>query len=143
MNGVACDQVQTAAVNPSPAAPWQNDVGTLPQGLLQAWEGVYRDYMAAAERLDTIAPQNRHVLAELSANVAVAWRRMAVSPGVEWWIGAAFNAAAEAFDQQAREWTGQWHGDPMGRPTERSAKHERPGLDLINSLSSTDVGLGR
>jgi hypothetical protein len=143
MNDVACDQAQTTAVSSSPAAPWLKDVGTLQQGLLQAWEFVYRDYMAAAERLDTMAPQNRLTLAELSANVAVAWRRMAVSPGVEWWAVAAFNAAAEAFEQQAREWTGQQHGDPMGRPTERSAKHERPGLDLLNSLSSTDVGLGR
>ena len=78
--------------------------GLAPAHLLSAWEAVYRDYVSASDRTDGKNVQDRQVLAQLSARVAVAWRRLAEAPGVEWWLVAAFSTAAEAMEQQARDW---------------------------------------
>ena len=68
------------------------------------WEAVYRDYVSASGRADLKIVQDRQTLAQLSARVAVAWRRLAQAPGAEWWLVAVFSTAAEAMEQQARDW---------------------------------------
>jgi hypothetical protein len=73
--------------------------GLVPAHLLSAWESVYRDYVSAS----AATVQDRLGLAQLSARVAVTWRRLAEAPGVEWWLVAAFSTAAEAMEQQARD----------------------------------------
>jgi hypothetical protein len=77
--------------------------GLVSPHLLSAWEAVYRDYVSASDRLDAKNVQDRQVLAQLSARVAVTWRRLAEAPEVEWWLVAAFSTAAEAMEQQARD----------------------------------------
>jgi hypothetical protein len=76
--------------------------GLVPAHLLRAWEAAYRDYVSASDRAD-VNVQDRRGLAQLSARVAVTWRRLAEAPGVEWWLVAAFSTAAEAMEQQARD----------------------------------------
>ena len=80
------------------------DLGLVPAHLLRAWEAVYRDYTAASDRVDIENPRDRRTQAELSARLAVAWRRLAAAPGVEWWLVAAFSTAAQAMEQQAHDW---------------------------------------
>lgn len=86
-------------------APERSGGDLLPAHLLDAWEAAYRDYVSASDRTDPKNPQDRQVLAQLSARVAVTWRRLAEAPGVEWWLVAAFSTAAEAMEQQARDWS--------------------------------------
>lgn len=71
---------------------------------LGAWEAVYRDYVSASARADAQNRQDRQELAQVSARVAVTWRRLARAPGLDWWLVAAFSTAAEAMEQQARDW---------------------------------------
>jgi hypothetical protein len=73
--------------------------------LLKAWEAVYRDYVSASDRTNAKNIRDRQVQAELAARVALAWRRMAEAPEVEWWLVAAFSTAAEAMEQQAQDWS--------------------------------------
>lgn len=75
----------------------------VPAPLLRAWEAVYRDY-ASSDRVDVRIARDREEQARLSARVAVAWRRLADAPGVEWWMRAAFATAAEAMERQAHDW---------------------------------------
>jgi hypothetical protein len=79
------------------------DWGIVPAHLLRAWEAVYRDY-AASDRADVKNPRDRREQAELAARLAVAWRRLAEAPGIEWWLVAAFSTAAQAMEQQAHDW---------------------------------------
>jgi hypothetical protein len=72
--------------------------------LLGAWEVVYRDYVSASAHTDPSNVHDRQVLAQLSARVAVTWRRLAEASRNEWWLVAAFSTAAEAMEQQARDW---------------------------------------
>ncbi|MGB3438575.1 MAG: hypothetical protein WBA97_07450 [Actinophytocola sp.] len=75
----------------------------VPAYLLSAWEAVYRDYVST-HRVNAMNVRDREVQAQLSARVAVAWRRLAEAPQVEWWLVAALSTAAEAMEQQARDW---------------------------------------
>ncbi|TDV54903.1 hypothetical protein [Actinophytocola oryzae] len=53
--------------------------------------------------------------ARRSAAVAVAWRRMAAVPGLEWWVVGALWTAAEAYELQARDWEGGYAGTVVTR----------------------------
>ncbi|MFC4856765.1 hypothetical protein [Actinophytocola glycyrrhizae] len=84
----------------------------VPADLLRVWEGIYRDYLATSQLMDNGDIGKREVLARLSAQVAVTWRRMADTvPGSEWWLRAALLTAAEAMEHQAGDWCGR-----RGRP---------------------------
>lgn len=74
----------------------------VPDVLVQRWQAVYREYMTAAQTHSTTSEDHAN-MARLSADVATAWRQMATTPELEWWMTAALTAAAEAFEQQARE----------------------------------------
>lgn len=84
--------------------PERGSVGLVPAHLLGAWEAVYRDYVSVSSRTNARNIRDRQELAQLSARVAVTWRRLAEVPGIEWWLVAAFSTAAEAMEQQARDW---------------------------------------
>lgn len=80
----------------------------VPAELLRVWEDVYRDYVATSRLMDSGDAGKREVLARLSAQVAVTWRRMADGmPGGEWCLKAALLTAAEAMEHQARDWSGR------------------------------------
>lgn len=98
---------------PSPVAPGgevvvMNGGNLVPADLRRVWEGVYCDYLATSELLDAGDVGKREVLARLSAQVAVTWRRMADTvPGGEWWLSAALLTVAEAMENQAHDWSGR------------------------------------
>lgn len=74
--------------------------------LVAAWESEYRRYGQAAE-LSLWAggdPGDASAMADASASVAVAWRRIAGSTVLPWWLLAAVDSAAQAFEAQAQEW---------------------------------------
>jgi hypothetical protein len=76
--------------------------------LVQRWEGVYREYGTASQRLSGAEPGDRIVarqMARASADVAAVWREMAGEPDMPWWSVAALGAAAQAFEYQARDWS--------------------------------------
>ena len=76
----------------------------VPVHLLSAWEAVYRDYVNAFDRVDASNLRDCGVQARLAAQLAVTWRRLAQTPGAEWWLVAAFSTAAEAMEWQAQDW---------------------------------------
>jgi hypothetical protein len=43
-------------------------------------------------------------MARASRDLAVVWREMAAEPDMPWWLVAGLGAAAQAFDNQARDW---------------------------------------
>lgn len=78
----------------------------VPADLVRIWEDVYRDYLATSSLLDAGDAGKRELLARLSAQVSVTWRRMAEAvPGREWWLKAALLTAAEAMEHQAQDWS--------------------------------------
>lgn len=84
-------------------APEWGGGALVPAHLLSAWEADYRDYVSTSNRTDAKNIHDRQRLAQLSAQVAVVWRRLAEVPGVEWCLVAAFSTAAEAMEQEARD----------------------------------------
>jgi hypothetical protein len=81
----------------------RDDGDAVPAHLLTAWEATYRDYLAVSERMDNRDVGSREDLPQISARVAVAWRRMGeATPEVAWWLRAVLFTAAEAMEQQAR-----------------------------------------
>ncbi len=58
--------------------------------LVSAWEETYREYMDGA----------RTDVADTSVAVATAWRALAENVELPWWLFAAVNSAAEAFEHQ-------------------------------------------
>ena len=62
--------------------------------LVFAWEDAYRRYFGAA------GPN----VVDTSRAVASAWRGLAESDALPWWLSAAVRSAAEAFERQAEAW---------------------------------------
>ncbi len=75
----------------------------VPDVLVDHWRETYCKYIEAADVQGTVLSE-RVTMARLSADVADAWRQMAVTGDLEWWQVAAVTAAAEAFERQARDW---------------------------------------
>lgn len=80
---------------------------TVPSDLLTRWESAYRRYTDVARAIER-SPSGRPGLAEAmgsaSWEVATAWRDIATTVALQWWMIAALRAAADAFEQQARHW---------------------------------------
>jgi len=64
------------------------------EDLIRAWEDAYRRYGSAAGA--NVAPASRAV--------AMAWRDIACTSRLPWWMLAAVESAAEAFEDQAEQW---------------------------------------
>lgn len=78
-----------------------------PEPLVRAWEVAYRQYGLANElsaRLPSDDPAAAWQMATASWAVASAWREIATVVRLPWWLFAAVEAAAEAFETQARDW---------------------------------------
>jgi len=71
------------------------------------WEGAYRQYGRAWEwtaRSDKGDPAAAREMASASWAVAAAWRQIAATTRLPWWILAAIESAASAFESQARDY---------------------------------------
>jgi hypothetical protein len=116
------------------------DSGMVPVELVTRWQGVYGEYVAV-DRMGQMSPNYAADMARLSAEVAAAWRDLAATPGLAWWLVAALTTAAEAFDRQARA----WHGSQAsaGRPAEHGSGPRRlqPGERWFDSAAG-DVDHG-
>ena len=69
-----------------------------------AWEDAYRRYTHVLEVVDRSRRTDPVAVRELisvSRAVASAWRAITTQVGLPWWIAAAAESAAEAFDEQA------------------------------------------
>lgn len=83
------------------------------EDLIRAWEDAYRRYGSAAGA--NVAPASRAV--------ALAWRDIACTSKLPWWVLAAVESAAEAFEDQAEQWEARarktakssWSGVPNTR----------------------------
>ena len=100
----------------------QTEVGwsgmDMPNVLVDRWQAVYSAYSSAdGDQVES---------ARLSADIAGVWREMAAVPGLAWWLVAALRTAAEAFERQARNWSGTIPRGRSSRPTELStrARHQ-------------------
>jgi hypothetical protein len=91
---------------------------------VKAWESVYRA-CSEAEGEDITGS---------SREVAIAWRSLAESTRLPWWLRAAVYSAAEAFEQQAEAWAA-YNGSGAGG--ERTDVEERRtcGRLLVGSAS--------
>ncbi len=86
---------------------------TVPEPYVRGWEGAYRQYGQASEmaaRLPADDPAAAWHMATASWAVAAAWREIATVTRLPWWLLAAVEAAAEAFEAQAREWEERENG---------------------------------
>lgn len=100
------------------------------EDLIRAWEDAYRRYGSAAGA--NVAPASRAV--------ALAWRDIACTSRLPWWVLAAVESAAEAFEDQAEQWEARarqsaksWSGVPNtrqpGDATVTSGHLASPALD--------------
>ena len=73
----------------------------------RAWEAAYRHYGSTWEltaRSPKGDPAAAQQMATASAAVASAWRQIAAATTLPWWTLVALEAAASAFEAQAREY---------------------------------------
>ena len=77
--------------------------GVIPAELIANWQAVYGSYLRLAQSPITSRTQAAE-MTRLSSTVASAWRDMAATPRLAWWLVAALTHAAEAFEHQARDW---------------------------------------
>jgi hypothetical protein len=74
---------------------------------VRAWEDAYREYGAVSEMAagsPTVDETTAAKLAHASWAVASAWRFIGSDCELAWWVLAAVESAAEAFEDQARHW---------------------------------------
>jgi len=74
---------------------------------IRAWEAAYRQYGHAWEttaRCGKNDPAAARDMAAASWAVAAAWRQIASATRLPWWVLAALESAAGAFESQAREY---------------------------------------
>jgi hypothetical protein len=74
---------------------------------IRAWEAAYRQYGRAWEttaRCGKSDPTAARDMAAASWAVAAAWRQIASATQLPWWVLAALESAAGAFESQAREY---------------------------------------
>jgi hypothetical protein len=79
----------------------------MPNKQVSAWESAYRAYRDASDAVARSRGTNPEVAREMAAvswSVAHAWRALAGDPEQPWWVVAAVGSAAQAFEEQAREW---------------------------------------
>src|SRR5690349_10495485 len=103
----------------------------MPKKQVSAWEAAYRAYRDASDAVARSrggSPDIAREMAAASRLVAHTWRGLVGDPDQPWWVVAAVGSAAQAFEEQAREWEhkaggGEYAGgvrsdvgdQPMGR----------------------------
>lgn len=102
--------------------------------LVQRWESAYRIYGSASRSAGGDGgPVSARAMAAASWEVAAAWRAMEGVAGLAWWVVAAVNAAAQAFEVQAREWAARADAVSIGNGS------RRVGGDRIEAVSRRDA----
>jgi hypothetical protein len=99
--------VRSATGQPRHAHRSAAGVVAVPDLFVRTWEGAYRQYGQTSEavaRLPGDDPAAAWQMATASWAVAAAWREIATVSRLPWWLLAAVESAAEAFESQAREW---------------------------------------
>jgi hypothetical protein len=89
----------------------------VPEQVVRAWEGTYRQYAQVNEmvtRMTEDDPVGAWHLATVSWAAAKAWREIATVSRLPWWLLAAVESAAEAFEAQARDWEARESGESGG-----------------------------
>ena len=79
----------------------------VPEKPIRVWETAYRQYGHAWEttaRCGKSDPTAARDMAAASWAVAAAWRQIASATRLPWWVLAALESAAGAFESQAREY---------------------------------------
>jgi hypothetical protein len=92
-------------------------VVAVPEQVVRAWEGAYRQYGQVNEmvtRMSADDPVGAWHMATVSWAVANAWREIATVSRLPWWLLAAVESAAEAFEAQARDWEARESGGESG-----------------------------
>lgn len=129
VSGTGRDGIPT--VRPAPGQPRHGHrsaagVVAVPEQFIRSWEGAYRQYGQVNEiisRMPADDPVAAWQMANASWAVASAWREIATVARLPWWVLAAVDSAAEAFEVQARYWEAQESGgdasagaEPEGQP---------------------------
>jgi lysozyme family protein len=106
------------------------------ENLVQRWESAYRRYSNASRTAVSASgagePNAAREMAEASREVAAAWHEIESQADMPWFVLAAFVAAAQAFEFQARDWNARadhaWPPDTGGvkRPRVQLATRVRP-----------------
>jgi hypothetical protein len=93
----------------------------VPEQFVRAWEAAYVEYGQSREltaRMSADDPAAAWQMASASWAVARAWREITTVTRLPWWMLAAVEAAAEAFETQARYWEDKENTDwPEGEPS--------------------------
>ena len=81
---------------------------------IRRWIVKYEAYQQVCSAMDVgpDRPEIAQKFALASWGVASAWRELATTPGLPWWVVAAVDTSAEAFEEQARTWTA--HAERLG-----------------------------
>lgn len=87
---------------------------------IRGWEEAYWKYNEADQRMGNRPPVPELVQEYVSVTRAVAraWRNLVAERDQPWWVLAAVDSAAEAFETQAREWESCWLDRVADAPAE-------------------------
>ena len=92
-----------AAWQPAPAL----DTVNVADEAIRSWESAYRNYGQVRNVPvvpSEISAELRRQMVSASWAVASAWRQIARTRRLPWWLLAAVESAAQAFEAQARDW---------------------------------------
>jgi len=84
-----------------------DDISVATEKSIREWEAAYRKYGHASELVARSIGDDLAAawgMASASWQVAQAWRELAAAQRLPWWLLAAVESAAEAFEAQARDW---------------------------------------
>ncbi len=115
-SGAGRDGLPTVRPAPGQRRPGHRSaagVVAVPEQIVRAWEGAYRQYGQVNEmvtRMPADDPVGAWYMANASWAVATAWREIATVARMPWWLLAAVESAAEAFEAQARDWEARESG---------------------------------
>jgi hypothetical protein len=110
VSGASCDGLRVVGSAPAPlrrGRQVQSDVETsvvLSAKFLAGWEEAYRQYGRASETVARTRNTDPAALWQMAVAVAVAWRQIASRQQLPWWLLAAVDSAAQAFEAQSLEW---------------------------------------
>lgn len=100
--------------------------------MVRAWEEAYRRYGTASDqvaRTREVDAATAQEMASASWAVAAAWRGIASDRELSWWMLAALESAAQAFEEQAQDWHTRSAAPSCGvasvRPPERAGGRRR------------------
>src|SRR3981189_317812 len=115
------------------------EVGVVSKKWVRAWEDAYREYGAVSEMAagsPTVDETTAAKLAHASWAVASAWRFIGSDCELAWWVLAAVESAAEAFEDQARHW------EPRSRHKQNKEHADGALRDMVSGAGAGGGGGG-